>query len=172
MAGRRSNLIGLLINNFDDPEHLELFRFVSSEAQKRGFHALLLNIDQEGQQVESVDSALQYQVDGLLVSASHLPETLVQRGAELDKPVVIVGRRTRRSEYSAIYCDNTAGVHWLRIICSKAAAAALRLSAAGLRLPWLRNGRPVSYAGSKNSTGFNRYCGWREQMIMRMGSMP
>jgi DNA-binding LacI/PurR family transcriptional regulator len=109
LAGRRSNLIGLLINNFDDPEQLELFRFVSSEAQKRGFHALLLNIDQEGQQVESVDSALQYQVDGLLVSASRLPETLVLRGAELDKPVVVVGRRTRRSEYSAIYCDNSAG---------------------------------------------------------------
>ncbi len=95
----------LLINNFDDPEQLELFRSVSSEAQKRGFHALILNIDQESQQVESVDAALQYQVDGLLVSASHLPESLVKRGAELDKPVVVVGRRTHRLEYSAIYCE-------------------------------------------------------------------
>jgi DNA-binding LacI/PurR family transcriptional regulator len=144
LAGRRSNLIGLLINNFDDPEQLELFRFVSSEAQKRGFHALLLNIDQEGQQFESVDSALQYQVDGLLVSASRLPETLVLRGAELEKPVVVVGRRTRRSEYSAIYCDNTAG----------AALVADYLFESGCRRPAFIGGWAEATVVKERQTGF------------------
>ncbi len=102
LAGRRSNLIGLPVNNFDDSEHLELHRFVSAEAQKRGFHALLFNIAQEGQRVEAVDAALQHQVGSLFVSAARLPETLVQRGIKLRKPVVVVGRRTRRSGYSAI----------------------------------------------------------------------
>ncbi|MEP3279449.1 MAG: LacI family DNA-binding transcriptional regulator [Stappiaceae bacterium] len=146
LAGRRSNLIGLLINNFDDPEHLELFRFVSSEAQKRGFHALLLNIDQESQQVESVDAALQYQVDGLLVSASHLPDSLVERGAELDKPVVVVGRRTRRSQYSAIYCDNVAG----------AAAVADYLFEHGCRRPAFIGGRAEATVVKERQTGFVR----------------
>jgi len=146
LAGRRSNLIGLLINNFEDPEQLELFRFVSSEAQKRGFHALLLNIDQEGQQVESVDSALQYQVDGLLVSASRLPETLVLRGAELDKPVVVVGRRTRRSEYSAIYCDNAAG----------AALVADYLFESGCRRPAFIGGWTEATVVKERQTGFVR----------------
>jgi len=146
LAGRRSNLIGLLINNFDDPEQLELFRFVSSEAQKRGFHALLLNIDQEGQEVESVDAALQYQVDGLLVSASHLPEALVQRGAELDKPVVIIGRRTRRSEYSAIYCDNVAG----------GALAADFLLESGCQRPAFIGGWAEATVVKERQTGFVR----------------
>jgi DNA-binding LacI/PurR family transcriptional regulator len=146
LAGRRSNLIGLLINNFDDPENLELFRFVSAEAQKRGFHALLLNIAHEGQHVESVDAALQYQVDGLLVSASHLPESLVQRGAELKKPVVIVGRRSRRTEYSAIYCDNFSG----------ASSVADYLFEQGCQRPALIGGRAEATVVKERETGFVR----------------
>lgn len=146
LAGRKSNLIGLLVNNFDDPEHLELFRFVSSEAQRRGFHALLLNIAHEGQEVKSVDAAFQYQVDGLLVSASRLPESLVQRGAELKKPVVIVGRRTRRKEYSAIYCDNVAG----------ASAVADYLFDHGCRRPAFIGGRAEATVVQERQTGFVR----------------
>tara|TARA_R110002073_G_scaffold164264_5_gene320516 strand:- start:1097 stop:2110 length:1014 start_codon:yes stop_codon:yes gene_type:complete len=146
LAGRRSHLIGLLVNNFDDPENLELFRFVSAEAQKRGYHALLLNIAQEGQQVESVDAALQYQVDGLLVSASRLPESLVQRSAELEKPIVIVGRRTRRTEYSAIYCDNFAG----------AAAVADYLYQENYRRPAFIGGRADATVVKERAAGFVR----------------
>ena len=109
LAGRRSNLIGLLVNNFDDPEHLDLFRFVSAEAQKRNYHAILLNISHERSEMEAVDSALQFQVDGLLVAASHLPDQLAKRCETQDKPIVIVGRKSLRPEYSAVYCDNHAG---------------------------------------------------------------
>ena len=144
LAGRRSNLIGLLLNNFDDPEHLELYRFVSAEAQKRRFHALLLNIAQEGQQVEAVDAALQHQVDGLLVSATRLPESLVRRGAELHKPVVVVGRRTRRSAYSAIYCDNVGG----------AQAVADFLYQNGCKRPALIGGSPEATVVKERAVGF------------------
>ena len=109
LASRRSHLLGLLVSNFDDPENLELFRFVSAEAQKRGYHAILLNIAQESSQIGSVDQALQHQVDGLLVSASHLPEELARRCAEQGKPIVIVGRKSRRPGYSSVYCDNADG---------------------------------------------------------------
>lgn len=109
LAGRRSNLIGLLVNNFDDPEHLDLFRFVSSEAQQRNYHAILLNVSHERSEIASVDTALQYQVDGLLVAASHLPDQLAQSCEAQKKPIVVVGRRSLRPEYSSVHCDNHAG---------------------------------------------------------------
>jgi DNA-binding LacI/PurR family transcriptional regulator len=105
-----------------------------------------LNIDQESQQVESVDAALQYQVDGLLVSASHLPESLVKRGAELDKPVVVVGRRTHRLEYSAIYCDNVAG----------ASAVADYLFEHGCKYPAFIGGRAEATIVQERQAGFVR----------------
>lgn len=109
LAGRRSNLIGLLVNNFDDPEHLDLFRFVSSEAQQRNYHAILLNVSHERSELASVDTALQFQVDGLLVAASHLPDQIAQSCEAQNKPIVVVGRRSLRPEYSSVHCDNHAG---------------------------------------------------------------
>ena len=109
LAGRRSNLIGLLVNNFDDPEHLDLFRFVSAEAQRRNYHAILLNVSQGRGEMASVDSALQFQVDGLLVAASHLPDLLAQSCEAQNKPIVVVGRRSQRPDFSSVYCDNHAG---------------------------------------------------------------
>jgi DNA-binding LacI/PurR family transcriptional regulator len=109
LASRRSSLIGLLVSNFEDPENLEVFRFVSAEAQKRGYHAILLNISQESEQIESVSAALQYQVDGLLISTSRLPNELIERNVVQGKPIVIVGRKSQRPEYSSVYCDNAAG---------------------------------------------------------------
>ena len=109
LAGRRSNLIGLLVNNFDDPEHLDLFRFVSSEAQQRNYHAILLNVGHKRSEIASVDTALQFQVDGLLVAASHLPDQIAQRCEAKNKPIVVVGRRSLRPEYSSVHCDNHAG---------------------------------------------------------------
>ena len=166
LAGRRSNLIGILVNNFDDPEQLELFRFVSAEAQKRGFHALLLNISQEGQQVESVDAAFQYQVDGLLVSASRLPESLVQRGAELHKPVVVVGQNTAQ-----FIATMWAARGPSPITCLKRAVSVLLLLVVAPKRLWLKSAKQVSSGGLKNSTDFSRFREWQEQMNMKPASI-
>ncbi len=109
LASRRSSLIGLLVNDFEDPENLDLFRFVSSEAQNRGHYAILMNTSQEKRGAASMVTALLSQVDGLLVAASILPEEIVERCKIQDKPIVIVGRRSRRPEYSSVYCDNETG---------------------------------------------------------------
>ena len=109
LAGRRSNLIGLLVNNFDDPEHLDLFRFVSAEAQQRNYHAILLNVSRVRREMASVDTALQFQVAGMLVAASHLPDQLAHSCESQNKPIVVVGRRSLRPEYSSVHCDNDAG---------------------------------------------------------------
>lgn len=144
LAGRRSYLIGLLVNNFDDPEHLDLFRFVSAEAQQRNYHAILLNISHERGEMESVDTALQFQVDGLLVAASHLPDQLAQRCEAQGKPIVIVGRRSLRPEYSAVYCDNFAG----------AALVADHMHEKGVARPAFIGGNADATVTKERMTGF------------------
>ena len=109
LASRKSSLIGLLVNDFEDPESLDLFRFVSSEAQNRKHHAILLNTSQDKSGAASMSAAMLSQVDGLLVSASHLPDEIVERCKAQDKPIVVVGRKSQRPEYSSVYCDNETG---------------------------------------------------------------
>lgn len=111
LASRRSRLIGLMVDDFNDPENLDLFRFVSAEAQEKNFHAILLNTYRERSETGSgsIESALLQQVDGLLVSASYLSQEMIARCARQDKRVVILGRKSGDPSFSSVYCDNEDG---------------------------------------------------------------
>ena len=146
LASRKSNLIGLLVNNFDDPEHLDLFRFVSAEAQKQKYHAILLNISKDRLDSESIDMALQYQVDGLLVAASHLTDEMAKRCAAQNKPIVIVGRKSNRPEYSSVYCNNEDG----------AAQVAAYFHSKGVSRPAFIGGSPTATVTKERMAGFVR----------------
>ncbi|MEP3276435.1 MAG: LacI family DNA-binding transcriptional regulator [Stappiaceae bacterium] len=111
LASRRSRLIGLMVDDFNDPESLDLFRFVSSEAQRRNFHAILLNTYRERSETSSgsIEAGMLQQVDGLLVTASYFSDEMIARCARQDKRVVIVGRKSGHPDFSSVYCDNEDG---------------------------------------------------------------
>ncbi len=146
LASRKSNLIGLLVNDFEDPENLDLFRFVSSEAQNRKHHAILLNTSQDKSGAASMGAALLSQVDGLLVAASHLPDEIVERCKAQDKPIVVVGRRSLRPEYSSVYCDNEMG----------ASQVAEYFHAQGVTRPAFIGGQPDATVVMERMAGFVR----------------
>ncbi|MEO9895717.1 MAG: LacI family DNA-binding transcriptional regulator [Paracoccaceae bacterium] len=111
LASRRSNLIGLMVDDFKDPDNLDLFHFVSAEAQQRNFHAILLNTNHERSAIGSgsIENSLLQQVDGLLVSASYLSQETIDRCAIQDKRVVILGRKSGDPAFSSVYSDNEGG---------------------------------------------------------------
>jgi DNA-binding LacI/PurR family transcriptional regulator len=146
LASRKSNLIGLLVNDFEDPENLDLFRFVSSEAQNRKHHAILLNTSQDKSGATSIGAALLSQVDGLLVAASHLPGEMVERCKAQDKPIVVVGRKSQRPEYSSVYCDNEMG----------ASQVADYFHAQGVKRPAFIGGQPDATVVMERMAGFVR----------------
>lgn len=148
LASRRSRLIGLMVNDFDDPENLDLFRYVSAEAQKRNFHAILLNTSRDPSEAGSgsMETALLYQVDGLLVAASHLSDEIIARCAAQDKRIVILGRRSNRPEFSSVYCDNEDG----------AAQVADHLFAEGVQRPAFVGGSPSATVTVERRNGFVR----------------
>lgn len=111
LASRRSQLLGLMVDDFNDPENLDLFRFVSAEAQKRNYHTILLNTYREHADAgsDSIEAAMLQQVDGLLVAASHLSQEMIARCGAQDKRVVILGRKSGHPDFSSVYCDNEDG---------------------------------------------------------------
>jgi LacI family transcriptional regulator len=146
LASRKSSLIGLLVNDFEDPENLDLFRFVSSEAQNRRHHAILLNTSQDESGAASMSAAMLSQVDGLLVSASHLPDKIVERCKAQEKPIVVVGRKSQRPEYSSVYCDNEKG----------ASQVADYFQKKGVKRPAFIGGQPDATVVRERLTGFVR----------------
>ncbi|MEP3296276.1 MAG: LacI family DNA-binding transcriptional regulator [Pseudoruegeria sp.] len=146
LASRRSRLIGLMVDDFNDPENLDLFRFVSAEAQKRNFHAILLNTYRERAQAgsDSIEAALLQQVDGLLVTASHLSQEMIARCAAQDKRVVIVGRKSGHPDFSSVYCDNEDG----------ASQVANYLFAQGVQRPAFVGANPKATVTLERRSGF------------------
>jgi LacI family transcriptional regulator len=146
LASRRSRLIGLMVDDFNDPENLDLFRFVSAEAQKRNHHAILLNTYRENSAVGSgsIENSMLQQVDGLLVAASYLSQEMIDRCAVQDKRVVILGRKSGDPSFSSVYCDNEDG----------AAQVADYFSQQGVERPAFVGGNPKATVTSERRRGF------------------
>jgi DNA-binding LacI/PurR family transcriptional regulator len=87
---RRTELIGLVANNFDNPVFMEIFDLFTRRLQLRGRRPLLANLSEGGGTEAALEMLLQYSVDGVIVASSTLPQQFVKSCAEAHLPVVHV----------------------------------------------------------------------------------
>jgi DNA-binding LacI/PurR family transcriptional regulator len=87
---RRTELIGLVANNFDNPVFMEIFDLFTRRLQLRGRRPLLANLSEAGGSEAALEMLLQYSVDGVIVASSTLPRQFVQSCSEAHLPVVHV----------------------------------------------------------------------------------
>lgn len=88
LATNRTKLIGLVTNNFENPLYLEVFDLFTSELQKRGFRSLIVNLSEETDPEKTLELLHQYNVDGVIVAGSTLPEQISKSLAHASIPVV------------------------------------------------------------------------------------
>ena len=93
---RRTELIGLVANNFDNPVFMEIFDLFTRRLQLRGRRPLLANLSGRASTESALDMLLQYSVDGVIVASSTLPQQFVVACAEAHLPVVHVFGRPGR----------------------------------------------------------------------------
>lgn len=87
---RRTELIGLVANNFDNPVFMEIFDLFTRRLQLRGRRPLLANLSGGSSTEAALEMLLQYSVDGVIVASSTLPQQFVTACAEAHLPVVHV----------------------------------------------------------------------------------
>ena len=87
---RRTELIGLVANNFDNPVFMEIFDLFTRRLQLRGRRPLLANLSGGSSTEAALEMLLQYSVDGVIVASSTLPQQFVRACAEAHLPVVHV----------------------------------------------------------------------------------
>lgn len=109
MTGR-TNLIGLVSNNFDNPAFMEIFDLFTRRLQGRGLRPLLANLSASTEAVLALDMLLQYKVDGVIVASSTLPDRFIEGCQASGVPLVHAFGRVRRANTVAVASvDNTAG---------------------------------------------------------------
>lgn len=107
LTTRRTQLVGLVSNNFRNPVFLQIFDLFTRAIQEQGLRPLLVNLTDETDPARSVRLLRQYSVDGVIVASSHLPDGFAVAFRDAGMPVVhAFGRATARPEVNVVAIDN------------------------------------------------------------------
>jgi DNA-binding LacI/PurR family transcriptional regulator len=104
---RRTQLIGLVSNNFHNPAFLEIFDLFTRGLQDRELRPLLVNLTDEVDPARSVRLLRAYSVDGVVLASSELPGGFAEGFAGAGLPVVhAFGRAGGAAHVSMVGIDN------------------------------------------------------------------
>lgn len=106
---KSTNIIGLVVMRFTNPFYSRMIRDFTRALQHKGYWTLLLNIAQSQELEETLPMALQYQVDGLVITSATLSSKLAQECARSGTPVVLVNRYASDAHTHVVRCDNVEG---------------------------------------------------------------
>ncbi len=107
LATKRTKLIGLVANNFQNPAFLQIFDYFTEELQARGFRPLLVNLTHETSPEKSLQLLQQYSVDGVIVATSTLPPNFAGTFRKAGIPVVhSLGKHQPSGEIHVVGIDN------------------------------------------------------------------
>lgn len=109
LVGSRTDLIGVVIGNFDGPFEPFLFDRLSNALAAAGKRPLVVRGDPATDVARPLLSALDYQVDGVLVMAGSVNRATVDAVKRLGVPLVLYGFVTTSDPVDCVCCDNTAG---------------------------------------------------------------
>jgi DNA-binding LacI/PurR family transcriptional regulator len=150
LVSQRTGVIGFVVpigtsELFEDPYFAVLIRGLSSATSQRSLTLALFLFDEESSQNSLIDQVVgPRRVDGLIVSAFHTRDSLIDRLAEFDVPVVTMGPNTYPDIFGSVAVDNFEG-----------GAIAGRLAGAMNRAPIAIIGGPENTAsGTERRQGF------------------
>ncbi|MEH6443126.1 MAG: LacI family DNA-binding transcriptional regulator [Oceanospirillaceae bacterium] len=102
----KSGLIGILVTDFDNPAYLPILQQFSAQIQQKNCHSLLVNAHDDRSIKEALELVMEYHIEGLVVTATSLPQILVDACTAQDIPVVCFARNSLSNGASAVFCDN------------------------------------------------------------------
>lgn len=107
LTTRKTQLVGLVSNNFHNPVFLQIFDLFTRIIQEQGLRPLLVNLSDETDPARSVQLLRQYSVEGVIVATSHLPDGFARAFRDAAMPVVhTFGRASEDPEVHVVGIDN------------------------------------------------------------------
>ncbi len=104
-----SRIIGLVMIRFWNPFYARLLQEFTNRLQTLGYWVLVLNVADDTPLEKAIPMALQYQVDGLIITSATLSSVLAEECARVGTPVVLFNRYSLESSVNAVCCDNVVG---------------------------------------------------------------
>lgn len=106
---KSTNMIGLVVMRFSNPFYAQTIQEFTRALQENGFWPLLINVAQINELEEALPLAMQYQVDGLIITSATLSSHLAEECNRAGTPVVMFNRYATNSNVNVVRCDNIDG---------------------------------------------------------------
>jgi DNA-binding LacI/PurR family transcriptional regulator len=103
---RSTQLIGLVMSEWENPFYTRMLRLFSERLQAEGYQLLLLTSDSESDADDAIRRLLQYQVDGVIVVSARPSAMAAVECVRAGTPLVLVNREIAASHASSVTCDN------------------------------------------------------------------
>ncbi len=104
-----TNIIGLVVKRFTNPFYAQMIQEFTRVLQEQGYWTLVFNIAEKQELEEALPMALQYRVDGLIITSATLSSHLADECARSGTPVVSFNRYATDGHSHMVYCDNFEG---------------------------------------------------------------
>ena len=104
-----TKIIGIAMVRFTNPFYASLLKAFTEKLQGLGFSTMLYNVAGDNQIDTALPLALQYQVDGIIVTSASLTSMLADESAQTGTPVVLFNRYAMDSHVHAVGSDNAGG---------------------------------------------------------------
>jgi len=105
----RTNIVALILGNMANPFYVHVMRDFSRRLQAMGRQVLIFTVDPGGESDEAILRVLQYQIDGVILTAAQLSTRMTSLCHERGIPIVLFNRYIPGSDASGVRCDNVGG---------------------------------------------------------------
>jgi DNA-binding LacI/PurR family transcriptional regulator len=109
LTQRTTHMIGLVLVRFNNPFYARLSQEFTAKLQALGYWTLLLNVSDDDGLEKALPMALQYQVDGIIITSATLSSRMADECAQFGTPVVLFNRYSLDSAVNAVCCDSVRG---------------------------------------------------------------
>ena len=100
-----SRIIGIVMKRFKSEFYMRSLDLFTQQLQRRGYATMVFNINGDQSVEESMSTAVQYQVDGLVVMSATLTSPVVEECVRLGTPLVLYNRISEGINVHAVSCD-------------------------------------------------------------------
>lgn len=107
---QRSDLVGIISNNFRNPAFMEIFNRFTLGLQEKKLRPLIINLSGDMDYGDALDLLIQYQVDGVIIASSTLPKGFSKACVDARLPAVVAFGTGRDSVGTgSVSADNVNG---------------------------------------------------------------
>lgn len=104
-----TKIIGIVMRHFDTAVYMNVLEMFIKSFQNKGYTTMVFNINENHEVEDQLQTALEYQVDGLIITSASLSSPLVKSCARFKTPVFLFNRVSETVQVNTVCHDNLEG---------------------------------------------------------------